>query len=74
MPRENILDVAGVFRYVPGPVTEAAVCIDGVYPLIEEPTFGPVPLTVLTLGFENKVLARFKRNYALDKLDHKMYV
>ena len=54
---QNVLDVARVSGYGPRPATEAAVLIDGVSPLAEELTLGPVLVVIDSLGLQHQHIA-----------------
>ena len=51
---ENILDIAGVLRHVPGPAPKAAVFVDRPRPFIKKSAFGPVLIAVPALGFQHE--------------------
>ena len=58
MSREDIRDVTGSRGYGPGPVTEAAMRVDGVDPFVEKPALGLVLIVVASLGFQYQHVTR----------------
>ena len=58
VPREDVPDVGGRFRYIPGPAAEPAVRVDGLDPFGEEPVLGQVLVAVLALGLEHQHVTR----------------
>ena len=55
MPRENVLDIAGVERDIPRPLPETAVLVHGVHPLGEELPLCLILLRVLSLRLQDEV-------------------
>src|SRR6266581_536374 len=57
MPGKNVRNIIRRARHVPGPLAKAAMRIDSLHPLVQEPPFGAVLLRIAAFDLQYEIYA-----------------